>query len=87
MSEEAAAAIDADGMKGRSGGPESQGSAATNGYHDLNGRANQELGGDGVSEVDAAQVTQQVLPAAGTLNPASSHCGRMVSGFLSCCAC
>lgn len=64
MSEEAAAAIDADTMKEKSGGPQSQSNGATNGYHhDMNGGADQQVDGDGVKEVDAARVAEKVSPA------------------------
>ncbi|KAL3132996.1 hypothetical protein ABBQ38_006905 [Trebouxia sp. C0009 RCD-2024] len=74
MSEEAAAAIDADTMKDKSGGPQSPSNGATNGYHrDMNGRANQQVDGDGVKEVDAAKVAEKEGQDAAVNNPGSAY--------------
>ena len=72
MSEEAAAAIDADSAKDKSSSNKSgshrlDGGAGTNGYHDINGKADQGVDGDadsnGVKTVDARQVAEKVCSA------------------------
>ena len=65
MSEEAAAAIDADAAKDKStrGKPDkhrSNGKAETNGYHDMDGAGDGAVNGEAEKEVDASQVAQKV---------------------------
>ena len=73
MSEEAAAAIDADSAKDKSSSSKSgshrlDGSAGTNGYHDMDGnQTDQGVDGeaysDGVKTVDVSQVAEKVCAA------------------------
>lgn len=70
MSEEAAAAIDADSAKDKSSSNKSgrlDGGAGTNGYHDMNGKADQDVDGEAdghsVKTVDASQVAEKVCSA------------------------
>ena len=63
MSEEAAAAIDADAARdksscAKSGKPMAAGNGEANGYHDMDGAADGH--GEGLKEVDASQVAEKV---------------------------